>query len=271
MVSPEAISVLVRHFHDERVAAVSGNVRVGNRRNILTNWQHVEYVTGFNVEKRAFGALDCVTVVPGAIGAWRKRAIVECGYFTDDTLAEDTDLTLQLLRRGYRVVVEEQAYAYTEAPETVRGFLKQRYRWTYGTLQCLWKHRRTLLGRKHKTLGYMALPNMLLFQFVLPVTAPFLDALAIIGIVSGDVKAALLCYSGFLLIDFLICLMAFRLEKLNLKPLLWLLLQRVVYRYLMAWIVWKSLRSALRGTQVGWNKLQRSGHVEVRDEVQQTG
>lgn len=141
---------MVRHFEDQNVAAVSGNVKVGNRRNLLTTWQHVEYITGFNLERRAFDELNCITVVPGAIGAWRKRNVVESGYLSEDTLAEDTDLTITFLRQGHRIVYEEKAYAFTESPEDVKSLIKQRYRWSYGTLQCLWKHRKALFHTKQK-------------------------------------------------------------------------------------------------------------------------
>ncbi|MCQ6277195.1 glycosyltransferase [Bacillus sp. V3B] len=265
IVPPEAISLLVRHFADEKVAAVSGNVRVGNVHNLLTAWQHVEYVTGFNLEKRAFDTLNCVTVVPGAIGAWRKQAIKELGYFSADTLAEDTDLTLSILRRGHKVIIDEQAYAYTEAPETVSDFLKQRFRWTFGTLQCFWKHKKAFGRRKHKSLGFIALPNILLFQFGVPLFAPFLDLLFILGIVVGDVKKSLLVFGCYFITDLLISLVAFRMEKLSPKPLMTLILQRMVYRYLLLFVIWKSILTALKGNRVGWNKLERSDNLDLKD------
>ncbi|MFC6601732.1 glycosyltransferase [Ectobacillus funiculus] len=271
IISHKAMSLLVRHFIDKKVAAVSGNMRVGNMRNLLTISQHIEYVTGFNLEKRAFSFLNCVTVVPGAIGAWRKQVILECGGFTDDTLAEDTDMTLRILCQGYRVAIEENAYAYTEAPEGIRGFFKQRYRWTYGTLQCLWKHKRAIFSREQKSLGCIAIPNMLLFQYALPLVAPILDALAIFGALSGGIKKAALFYLGFFIIDLVICLFTFRLEKLSLKPLISLFLQRMFYRYIMPLVVWKSIYAAIKGTRVGWNKLQRSGNLEIGESVKRTG
>ncbi|WP_181833061.1 glycosyltransferase [Bacillus taeanensis] len=263
LIAPEAISLLVRHFIDEKVAAVSGNIKVGNIRNLLTVWQHVEYVTGFNLEKRAYAMLNCVTVVPGAIGAWRKHVIEKLGYFTADTLAEDTDMSLRILREGYKITIDEQAYAYTEAPENNRDFLKQRYRWTFGTLQCLWKHKKAFCRSKCKSLGFIAFPNMILFQYVFPLFAPFIDILFVLGIFSGNIEQSLLFYGCYLITDFLICLFAFRLEKLNLKPLIPLFLQRIFYRYLLLWISWKSLLAALKGVRVGWNKLKRSGNLEV--------
>jgi peptidoglycan-N-acetylglucosamine deacetylase len=264
IISPDAISLLVRHFEVEKVAAVSGNVKVGNVRNLITTWQHVEYVTGFNLEKRAYAMLNCVTVVPGAIGAWRKEVIEKLGGFTNDTLAEDTDLTLQILAAGYKVEIEEQAYAYTEAPENSRDFLKQRFRWSFGTLQCLWKHHKAFWGFKHKSLSFIALPSILLFQFIVPFFAPFLDILMIIGLISGNFKQSILFYVGYFIVDFLICSFTLKLEKSKLTSLLWLFLQRIIYRYLLMWVSWKSVFKAIKGGYVGWGKLERTGNIEVR-------
>lgn len=264
VLAADAIALLVRHMADPKVAAVSGNVKVGNIHNLLTLWQHVEYVTGFNLERRAFAELNCITVVPGAIGAWRKRAVIESGYFQEDTLAEDTDITLTLLRNGYRIAFEEKAYAYTESPADVKSLLKQRYRWTYGTLQCLWKHREALLNRKHTSLGFVALPNMWLFQYIFQVLSPIADILFVMGLFGIQPGKTLAFYLVFLLVDFAASLYSFRLEKENAGPLAWLFLQRVVYRQLMTYVVVKSIISAIKGIAVGWNKLQRTGSVTNR-------
>jgi peptidoglycan-N-acetylglucosamine deacetylase len=267
IVPPDSISMLIRHFADKNIAAVSGNVRVGNRKNLLTAWQYIEYVTGFNLEKRAFATLNCVPVVPGALGAWRKQVVEELGYFTDDTLAEDTDMTLKILRQGYKVVIDEQAYAYTEAPEEIRDFLKQRFRWTFGTLQCFWKHKKAFGGIKHKSLGFIGLPNMLLFQFIVPFFTPLIDLLFILGILAGNAQKSLLIIASYFLVDFLVCLVAFRMEKLSFKPLIFLFPQRIFYRYLLLWVTWKSIFAALKGTRVGWGKLKRAGDLTVEPEL----
>ncbi|BAU27076.1 poly-beta-1,6 N-acetyl-D-glucosamine synthase [Aneurinibacillus soli] len=259
LIAPDAIALLTRHFVDPNIAAVSGNVKVGNTRNLLTKWQQVEYVTGFNLDRRAFDELNCIAVVPGAIGAWRKKAVAEVGYFQEDTLAEDTDITLTLLRNGYRIMYEERAYAYTEAPEDVRSLLKQRYRWTYGTLQCLWKHRGALFNRKQKSLGFVGLPNMWLFQYVFQLIAPLADILFVMGLFGVQPQKTLLFYVVFFLVDFLASFYAFRLEEESPKPLIWLFLQRIIYRQFMTYVVIKSIGSALRGITVGWNKLKRLG------------
>jgi len=261
ILASNTISLMVRHFADPHVAAVSGNVKVGNRRNVLTTWQHIEYITGFNLERRAFDELNCITVVPGAIGAWRKQLVKEAGYLSEDTLAEDTDLTLTLLRQGYRIVYEDKAYGYTESPEDVKSLIKQRYRWSYGTLQCLWKHRKALFNVKHKSLGFIALPNMWIFQFFSQSVSPFADILMVIGLFSSHPLKVLGFYLLFFVIDMLASLFAFWLERENPKPLLWLIVQRFAYRQLMTYVVIKSILSAIQGIEVGWNKLKRLGSV----------
>lgn len=261
LIAENAISLLVNHFKDEHIAAVSGNVKVGNKGNLLTNWQHIEYVTGFNLERRAFAALNCITVVPGAIGAWRKTAVEEAGHFKEDTLAEDTDITLTLLRNGQKIEFEEKAYAFTEVPEDIKSLSKQRYRWVYGTLQCLWKHREALFNKKHNSLGYIALPNMWLFQYIYQTISPIADILFIIALFSTQPEKAAIGFLLFYLMDFFTALYAFRLEKESPKPLRSLFLQRILYKQLMAYVVIKSIISAIKGVTVGWNKLKRNGNV----------
>ncbi|KAA9015511.1 polysaccharide deacetylase family protein [Niallia endozanthoxylica] len=259
VIAEDTISMIIRHFIDSSVGAVAGNVKIGNRKNLLTWWQHIEYVTGFNLEKRAFDELDSITVVPGAIGAWRKSAMMEIGLFEEDTLAEDTDATMKLLRKGYKIRSEVKALAYTEAPEDIKSFIKQRYRWTFGILQCLWKHREALFDKKNKKLGFIAMPNML-FQYILLAAAPLADIILILALTSSHMFVAYF-YLAFLLVDILISAYSFSLEKEKKKPLLTLFIQRVVYRQFFTYVVWKSFLFAIKGQLMGWNKLQRTGNV----------
>lgn len=269
IIDPDAIPLLVSHFKDEKVAAVSGNVKVGNIHNMITKWQHIEYVVGFNLERRAFSMLNCVTVVPGALGAWRKDIVARYGYFKEDTLAEDTDMTLNILKNGYKdmssgykIKFEEKAYAYTESPADIRSLLKQRYRWSYGTLQCLWKHREMLFNGRYGSLGNIAIPNMWLFQYVFQPLSPIADMFFIAGLLGNNALKVTLVYMVFLVFDYSTSIYAFRLENEKMNVLVHLFLQRIVYRLIMTYVVIKSILSAIRGVQVRWNKLERSGSVE---------
>src|SRR5712664_4153392 len=273
-VEPDAISKLVRHFSDPKVGAVAGNVKVGNRSRWLTRWQALEYITSQNMEKRAFDLLNCITVVPGALGAWRKKAIEAAGGITADTVAEDADLTIAIRRLGWHVDYDEEAVAWTEAPEKPGQLIRQRFRWTFGTLQSFWKHGDTLLRPKYGTLGWIALPNIFVFQLILPLISPVIDlmffgSLLLWGLAqfrvtrlpqlwtSADVEKSLLFFLGFLLIDILTCMVAFALErKEDWTLLIPVLLQRFYYRQLMYVVLFRSVKEAVSGRPVGWRGVE---------------
>jgi cellulose synthase/poly-beta-1,6-N-acetylglucosamine synthase-like glycosyltransferase/peptidoglycan/xylan/chitin deacetylase (PgdA/CDA1 family)/spore germination protein YaaH len=273
---PETIGNLVRHFDNPAVGAVAGNAKVGNRVNLLTRWQALEYITSQNLDRRAFDRLQCIPVVPGAVGAWRRETVLALGGFGSDTLAEDADLTLRVIRAGYRVEYDEAATALTEAPETVPAFLKQRFRWMFGTLQAVWKHRDALFRRKSGAVGMVALPNVLIFQIFFPLISPIIDLTMLVSLGEMALRAfgeaadpvghgfggVLACYLLFLAADYLATASAFLHERGEQKSLLfWLFLQRFFYRQLIYYVAIKSLLTAVRGSMVGWNKLDRTARV----------
>lgn len=274
-IEPDAISKLLRHFSDPSVGAVAGNVKVGNRSRWLTRWQALEYITSQNMEKRAFDLLNCITVVPGALGAWRRIAIEAAGGITSDTVAEDADLTIAIRRLGWRVSYDEEAIAWTEAPETPGVLIRQRFRWTFGTLQAFWKHKDTLFRPKYGTLGWVALPNIFLFQILLPLISPIIDLLFLGAVViwalekwhfpwipqihstTDDLLRSLLFFLGFLLIDVLTCVIAFALERdEDWTLLIPVLLQRFYYRQLMYVVLFRSVKEAVSGRPVGWRGVE---------------
>jgi len=273
---PGTAELLMAHFADPNVAAISGNAKVGNRVNLLTRWQALEYITAQNLDRRAFEHLNCIGVVPGAIGAWRRELVIAAGGFTTDTLAEDADLTLKLLRQGYRVVYEERAIALTEAPETLHQFNKQRFRWMYGTLQVAFKHLGALGLRDSMSVGLVALPNTLLFQIIFPLLAPLADLGAILALVGlgwnlltnsttmpTDVAQGVLgLFFAFILIDFFAALASFWHEpKEDWRLLVWLIPQRFFYRQLIYIVAIRAVLSAIQGSAVGWGTLHRTAHV----------
>jgi peptidoglycan-N-acetylglucosamine deacetylase len=263
----------VRHFSDPKIGAMAGNVKVGNRSRWLTRWQALEYITSQNMEKRAFDLLNCITVVPGALGAWRRKAIEAAGGITADTVAEDADLTIAIRRLGWRIGYDEEAIAWTEAPETAGALIRQRFRWTFGTLQSFWKHSGTLFRAKYGTLGFIALPNIFVFQLALPLISPIIDLmffgsliLWVLGLkvarlpqiwTTADVERSVLFFVGFLLIDVLTCVVAFALErKEDWTLLVPVLLQRFYYRQLMYVVLFRSVKEAVRGRPVGWRGVE---------------
>ncbi len=250
----------------EMVAAVAGNVKVGNERNILTKWQSIEYTTAQNFDRRAFDLINGITVVPGAIGAFRKKVIEEVGGFTTDTLAEDCDLTIRILKAGYRIRNCCEAVAITEAPETLNQFMKQRFRWSYGIMQSFFKHREACFNPRYKGLGMLSLPNIFLFQIILPILAPIADLMLIASIIlSGrqpqNLSHTLVFYLVFLLVDVFVSVFAFSFEKERISKLKWLIPQRFVYRQLMYVVLFKALRKAVKGESQGWGVLKRTGNV----------
>ncbi|MDI2132316.1 bifunctional polysaccharide deacetylase/glycosyltransferase family 2 protein [Yinghuangia seranimata] len=257
---PDAVHRLVQPFADPAVGAVSGNTKVGNRRGVLGRWQHLEYVIGFNLDRRMFDVLKCMPTVPGAIGAFRREALAGVGGVSEDTLAEDTDLTMALCRSGWRVVYEETALAWTEAPESLRQLWRQRYRWCYGTLQAMWKHRRAVVERGAAGhLGRRGLPYLFLFQVMMPLLAPVVDVFALYGLVFLGLGQTLAIWSAFLVAQLLTALYALHLDHEKPGPLWTLPLQQFVYRQLMYLVVIQSVVTAVLGNRVRWQRMKRTG------------
>jgi cellulose synthase/poly-beta-1,6-N-acetylglucosamine synthase-like glycosyltransferase/peptidoglycan/xylan/chitin deacetylase (PgdA/CDA1 family) len=277
----DTIGRLVRWFADPEVGAVAGNALVGNRLNLITRWQALEYVTAQNLERRALAALGAVTVVPGAVGAWRRSALEQLGGFPGETLAEDQDLTIAVQRAGWRVEFDPSARAYTEAPDSLKGLLKQRFRWSFGTLQCIWKHREATFSTKHPTLGFIALPQIWLFQIFLALAAPLVDLAVVYSLGAALVDKmfhpvewspdkltqSLFYWAAFILVDLSACALGMALERrAPWGDLVWIPVQRFGYRQLMYFVVIKSVLTAIRGPRVGWNKLERRATAELEAE-----
>jgi len=261
--TPETVRELCAPFADPSVAAVAGNAKVGNRVNRLTRWQALEYVTAQNLERRAWDLAGAVPVVPGAVGAWRRAAVVAAGGFHEDTLAEDTDLTLRLVAADHRVAYAENALGYTEAPERAPALLKQRFRWTFGVLQACWKHKARLFRRGGGVLGWGILPAFLIYQFAVPLVAPVVDLLLAFSLVCGRATATLGYYLLFFAIDLALSAIAILLEGEDLRLLWGLFVQRIAYRQLLWVALAKALWNALAGFAVGWGKLARTGSATV--------
>ncbi|MBX7169368.1 MAG: glycosyltransferase [Pyrinomonadaceae bacterium] len=274
----DTICELVKRFADEKIGAVAGNAKVGNRINLVTRWQALEYVTSQNFDRRAFSLLNCITVVPGSVGAWRRDVLEKTGGFSNGTLAEDQDLTIQVRKLGYEIGYTENAIGLTEAPDSLRGLAKQRFRWSYGTLQCLWKHKDALFNLKFGTLGFMAMPNVWIFQVLFPLISPLMDLMFVWTFISAalgywqhngeysptNLTAVMLYYGLFLVVDLLGASLAFCLEKREQLSLLWWLpIQRFGYRQVIYYVMVKSVFIAIRGSIVGWGKLERKATVKV--------
>jgi cellulose synthase/poly-beta-1,6-N-acetylglucosamine synthase-like glycosyltransferase len=260
---PETLRLLVQPFRSEEVGAVSGNTKVGNRGGLLGRWQHIEYVMGFNLDRRLYDVLRCMPTVPGAIGAFRRAALDDVGGVSGATLAEDTDLTLAIVRAGWRVVYEEEARAWTEAPGSLSTLWRQRYRWSYGTMQAVWKHKGAIAQRREWRVGRLGIPYLVLFQIALPLLAPLIDVFAVYGVVFLDPVPVLGYWLAFNVLQLAIGWYAFRLDREPAGPLWAMPLQQFVYRQLMYLVVIESVLSAIAGTRIRWQRIERTGDVEV--------
>ncbi|WP_448138679.1 glycosyltransferase [Sphingobacterium siyangense] len=281
----DALKQLMKYFNKPQVAAVAGSVKVGNVHNILTHWQSIEYITSQNMDRRAFDLLNMISVVPGAIGAFRRAVILEVGGFTTDTLAEDCDLTMRILRAGYTVRNSSEAIAYTEAPDTVKMLFKQRFRWSFGVLQSFWKNKQTLLNPKYGYFGMVGMPNILIFQIILPLFAPLADIFMLFSLVSGLFSLSevngiswtgiaglfslhngfgqvMFYYFLFVLVDMFFAGIAFKMEGEKLSNLIYLFPQRFFWRQLMYFVLFKSVRKAIKGELNTWGTLKRTGGVK---------
>ena len=279
VIAPDAISKLLPHFEDPQVGAVAGNAKVGNRVNLWTRWQALEYITSQNFERRALDLFHVVTVVPGAIGAWRTAPVKEVGGYPINTVAEDADLTMALLELPLKVVYEDRSLAFTEAPIDMKGLMRQRFRWSFGILQAIWKHRAAFV--RNKAMGLFALPNILIFQMLLPLVSPFIDVMFLAGVVhyfvdrhyhpeaasAASFEKLLAYFLAFLLIDFVTSSVAFSLERRHPanKGDGWLLfhiwLQRFAYRQVFSIVLFKTLKRAIDGKPFNWEKLDRTAKM----------
>ena len=284
VIAPDAIAKLAPRMADPSVGAVAGNAKVGNRVNLWTRWQALEYITSQNFERRALDLFNVVTVVPGAIGAWRTAAVKAAGGYHVNTVAEDADLTMNLLQQGYKVVYEDRAFAFTEAPANMRSLMRQRFRWSFGILQAVVKHRGAFL--RHRAMGLFALPNMIVFQIILPLFSPLIDLMFIAGVVhyfvdqhfhpeaasTASFEKLIIYFLAFLVVDFLASSLAFLLEPRHAsnKGDGWLLfhiwIQRFTYRQVFSLVLLKTIKRAIDGRPFAWEKQERTARLSASTE-----
>ncbi|MHB8302803.1 MAG: glycosyltransferase [Acidobacteriaceae bacterium] len=284
VIARDAISRLIPRMADPQVGAVAGNAKVGNRINLWTRWQALEYITSQNFERRALDLFNVVTVVPGAIGAWRTAAVQAAEGYHVNTVAEDADLTMNLLQQGFKVVYEDRALAFTEAPDNMRGLMRQRFRWSFGILQAVVKHRGAFL--RHRAMGLFALPNMIVFQIVLPLFSPFIDLMFIAGVLhyvadrhfhpeaasTASFEKLIVYFLAFIVVDFLASTLAFLLEPRHPanKGDGWLLfhiwIQRFTYRQVFSLVLLKTIKRAIDGRPFAWEKQERTARLSASTE-----
>ena len=258
------LSLLLAPFADEQIDAVSGHAKVGNLRTFIARCQALEYTCGFNLDRRAYNRWDCITVVPGAVSAIRREAIDDAGGLSLQTLAEDTDLTLSLHKRRRRIVYVPEAIGWTEAPESFRTLARQRFRWAYGTLQCLWKHRDLVFNWNYRALGWFSLPSIWFFQIMLVAITPMVDLFLLASLPFGVWRAVMPFVITFLAMDVILATLACILEREPITSAWRILPMRLIYRPMLSYCIWKAIFRALKGAWVSWGKLERTASVPVQ-------
>lgn len=271
-IAPDAVGLLAAHFKDPKVGAVAGRVVVGNRDNLLTRLQALEYITAQAVERRAKEHLNAITVVPGAIGAWRTTALMEAGIFSTETLTEDADMTMAMIRSDYQVIYEDRAVASTETPRSLSALMTQRLRWSLGMMQAGWKHLGATVERRN--LGLVALPDLAIFGYLMPLIAPLADLFLVIliiefcanfGATEPDFESVitnplLIAYLALPALEIASAAIAFRWDPTeNPRLLLLLPVQRIFYRQILYLSVIRALWRAMTGSLANWGRMTREG------------
>lgn len=262
LVKPDVIDKILPYFQDEKVAAVSGSVRVGNRINQLTDMQYIEYMTIQNHERIVFEQVNGILVVPGALGAFRLAAVKAVGGFVSDALAEDCDITLRMLCKNYVIKNASEAMSFTEAPDTPRMFFKQRVRWTVGLVQGLFKHAKQLTRQSNKALAFLVIPYTWLYRIILPFFIPLADYVFIFCFFFLEQQQVFHYYLACLLTEVLITLVLLIQKGERINPLKIFVLQRF-YRHL-TFITYLNIFSKwISGNLYGWGKIPRQGNVKL--------
>jgi poly-beta-1,6 N-acetyl-D-glucosamine synthase len=188
----EALRTIAKRFAaNNKLGAVAGNVKVKREPTILNTIQSAEYATGINLVRKGQSVLGTVMIVPGPVAALKKEVIEEVGYFSDDTFAEDFDITVKILKKGYEIEYEEASLAYTDTPKNTEDLIKQRRRWYRGMIQVLDKHKSMYFNRKYGIVGLLGIPNLWFDAFTPFLNIGFLLVTLLTWIITGEFSASI--------------------------------------------------------------------------------
>ena len=258
--SPDTLKVGIRHFVDPNVGAVAGNVKVDNRKKVLTDLQALEYVEGLNLARSAQGFLKMVNIIPGPIGIFRKTALRDAGYYSSDTFAEDADMTLKVLAKGWKINYEPNAIALTEAPSKLHQLLKQRYRWTRGILQAIRKHKEHLFNPTLNFNNTLILWSMFYESLVWPAMNIFANLFFIIvAIFYGLSSLIFFWWVGIMILDLMAAIYCIAAEREEFRLVPYALFYRLVFILLIDITKAMATIEEFLGVEMTWGKLERTG------------
>jgi cellulose synthase/poly-beta-1,6-N-acetylglucosamine synthase-like glycosyltransferase len=263
MVRRNVMDEILPFFLDKKVAAVAGHVVVGNKINLITNTQYVEYITNQNFERSVFESINGIVAIPGAIGAFRRSIVTEVGGYTQHMLTEDSDLTLKIHSRNYVIKNAPDAIGFTEAPASLKDFFSQRVRWKVGLIQVLLKYRKNLLLHPNKSLAYITIPYNWLFNVLLPLVIPIVDYFLIYDMLFTTQHVMLPYYLCFIFIDAIMCIYILWRKKESTRYMVYIIFQRFILRHIIQLSYLFILFKYLKGTLHDWGKIKRYASVKL--------
>jgi len=260
IIGRNSIKELLKGFLTHKdVAAVAGNVKVRNRVNWITKCQAIEYITGIQIVRRAFDIFGTIAIVPGALGAFKKSLVKEAGTYRKDTIVEDFDITIKLLKSGFVTQGSTKAVSYTEAPSTLIDFVKQRKRWYRGNIQVLKRHSDALTNPRFGGLQRLAFPYLLLGMIVTPIIGLIAIANAIIGIIQGDGIFVLEVFVVFTIVHYLMSALALRIDEEDPKLLAYSGFLVLGFKQLVDFLLLKAIIEQITRRKATWTSAQRVG------------
>lgn len=255
---PLTLLKAARHFGNPDVGAVAGNVKVENRGTIVTRLQALEYIEGLNMPRRAQGFVAAVNIVPGPVGLFRREALEEVDGYDTDTFAEDADLTLKMMAAGWRVEYEDQAIAWSEAPESWRDLAQQRYRWTRGILQAIRKRKGILLRPFPDIPLWISTVQLGFEALVWPAMNVFAHLFfAIVALLFGAGELILYWIVLLTLLDLVAALLTVSMEEESLGLVRMALIYRFVFILFLDVVKTFATMEELLRLDMGWSKLER--------------
>ncbi|MGE5498987.1 MAG: glycosyltransferase [Syntrophothermus sp.] len=254
----------IKHFADPSIGAVAGNVKVMNRQKMWTDLQALEYVEGLNMPRSAQSFIKLVNIIPGPIGIFRKKAIVDAGWYSSDTFAEDADLTLKIMAAGWKIYYEQNAISYTEAPEKLLQLLKQRYRWTRGILQSILKHKKHMINPTLNFSNTLVLWSMAYEALIWPVMNIFANLFFIIvALVYGMSNLLAFWWASIALLDLMTALYCVAVEKEDIRLVPYALIYRLFFILMIDITKAAATAEEFLGIEMNWGKLERVGSSTV--------
>jgi cellulose synthase/poly-beta-1,6-N-acetylglucosamine synthase-like glycosyltransferase len=264
MVTRGAIEEVTKIMANPSIVAVSGNIMVLNNKSFLTRLQELEYLVNLNIVRRALDLFGAVMVVPGAFGAFKKYAVENTGSYDKDTLTEDFDLTIKVLKAYGAVGASSTATAFTEVPATGRALYKQRLRWTMGIYQVMFKHADAFSNNRYGYLQKIVFP-LLLLSFIMPFAGFLTLGAGIFLILRGHIIIFAELLFVFFLVQLFVVLLSISLDR-NDYGLAWYTPLFVLgYKQFLDAVTVISILRVDLGARKQWSRTERvGGPIPVR-------